>query len=75
MIFYYSLTAIQNLTFGYIKWTPDVALTGSFLDILFGRYFRQGMGEKLPPKMWNDSVVAIFSLKYFPWCHVCFCEK
>ena len=31
--------------FGYIKWTPDVALTGSFLGIVFCRYGRREIGE------------------------------
>ena len=35
VIFFYSLTATQNLTFVYIKWTPYVAFTGSFLDIVW----------------------------------------
>ena len=60
IIFYDYLTTTQTLTFGHIKWTPYVALTGSFLDMIFHRYFRQGMGKKLPPKMWNESVVASF---------------
>ena len=42
IIFSYSLTATQTLTFGHIKWTAYVALTDIFLDILFSRYFRQG---------------------------------
>ena len=36
ILFSYPLTATQTLTFGYITWTPDVAFTGSFLDIVFG---------------------------------------
>ena len=71
----YSLTGIQNPTFGYIKWTPDVALTGSFLDVVFGQYLRQEMGQKMPPKMLNESVIAFFDQKYCPWCHVRFVKN
>ena len=46
IIFSYSLTATQTLTFGHIKWTPDVTFTDSFRDIVFGCYFRQRMGKK-----------------------------
>ena len=46
IIFYYSLTAIQTITVLYIKWIPYVSFTGGFLDIVIGRYFRQGMGKK-----------------------------
>ena len=35
-----SLTSTQTLTFGYIKLILDVALTGNFLDIVFGEYVR-----------------------------------
>ena len=50
MLFSYSLTATWTLNFGCIKWTPDVAFTGSFIDIVFGQYFRQGMGKKTATK-------------------------
>ena len=50
LYFPYSLTATQTPTFGYIKWTPDVAVTNSFCDIVFGRYARQGMGKKTTTK-------------------------
>ena len=43
MIFYYSLTATPAHTFGYVKCTPDVDFTASFLDIVLGQYFRQGI--------------------------------
>ena len=66
------MTAPKNLTFGLIKWTPEVALAGSFLDIVFGQYFRQGMGKKLITKIHNESIVASFARKYFPWSHVHF---
>ena len=46
IIFYYSLTDTKTLTFGYIKWIPDAAFTGSFLDIVFGKYVRRGVGKK-----------------------------
>ena len=49
IIFPFSLTATRALTFGYIKWTPDIAFTDSFLDIVFGQYLRKEMGKKLPP--------------------------
>ena len=41
---------VFSLTFGCIKWTPDVSFTGSFLDIVFNRYFRKVMGKKIPTK-------------------------
>ena len=50
IIFSYSLTATQTLSFGYIKWTPYVAFTDSFLYIVFGQYARQGMGKKTATK-------------------------
>ena len=50
IIFSYYLTATRTLNFGYIKWTPDVAFTGSLLDIVFGQYFRQEMGKKTTTK-------------------------
>ena len=49
MTFSYSLDATQILKFGHIKWTPDAAFTGSFLDTVFDQYLRQEMGKKLPP--------------------------
>ena len=64
-----------NPNFGYIKWTLYVGFTGSFLDMLLGQYFRQGMKKKLPSKMRNESVVAIFAQKYCPWCHVHFVKN
>ena len=36
IIFSYSFTATLTFNFGYIKWTPYVDFTGSFLDIVFG---------------------------------------
>ena len=45
-IFSYYLNATQILNFRYIKWTPDVSFTVSFLDIVFGQYFSQGVSEK-----------------------------
>ena len=74
IVFSYSLTATRTLTFGYIKWNPDVAFTGSFFDIVFGQYFRQGLGKKMP-KRGGDSVVASFARKYHPYCHVCFVKN
>ena len=43
LYFYSSSTATRTLTFRYMKWTPDVNLTGSLLDIVVGQYVRQGM--------------------------------
>ena len=54
IIFYYSLTVTQTLTFGHIKWTLDDTLTCSFLDIVFGQYFRQGLGKIIHQK-WKMS--------------------
>ena len=39
------LSDTQTLVFGYTKWTSGVSFTGSFLDIVFGHYFRRGMGK------------------------------
>ena len=50
IIFSYYSTATLTLTFGYIKWTPDIAFTGGLLDIMFGWYFRQEMGKKTATK-------------------------
>ena len=50
LYFCYSLTTTWNPTFGYIKWTPYVALTISLLNIVSGRYVRQGMGRKTDTK-------------------------
>ena len=45
-----SLTATQTLTFGYIEWIPEIAFTGSYLDIVFGQYVRRSMGRKSATK-------------------------
>ena len=50
ILFSYYLNLIRNLTFACIKWTPDVAFTGSFFDIVLDRYFRQEMGKKTATK-------------------------
>ena len=55
IIFFNSITTTWTLTFGYIKWNPDVAFTGSFPDIVFGQYFRQEMG-KISPHKWEISL-------------------
>ena len=68
--FSYSLTTTQTPTFGHIKWTLDVAFTGSFLHIVSVQHARQGMGEKIPPKNWNEFVIASFPCQFSPWCHV-----
>ena len=70
IIFSYSFTAIQTLTFGYIKWAPYVALTINFLDTVSGQYFRQDMGKNLILNTQNDSVIASFSQKYCLSCRV-----
>ena len=74
IIFSYSSTATRTLTFGYIKCTPDVAFTVSFLDIVFGQYFRQEMGKNCLNKCGMSLSSHIFAWKYRPWCHVC-CMK
>ena len=48
--FSFYLTATQTLTFGYIKWTLDVAFTGSLFDILFGPYVSHENGKKTATK-------------------------
>ena len=58
IIFHYYLTTIRTLIFGCIKWTPYVDFTVSFLDIVLGWYFRQGMGKTFTPKTRNESVIA-----------------
>ena len=63
----YSLTTTLIPTFGYIKWGPYVVFTDSVLDITFGQYVRQGMGKKkIPPKTWDEFVVAIFCSEISP---------
>ena len=39
---------------------PYVMFTKIFLDIVFGNYIRQGMGENIPSKTRNEYVVASF---------------
>ena len=75
LYFSYYLSVTQTLTFGYIQWAPDDALTGSFLDVVFGLYLRQGMSEKLPPKSWNEFIVASFSQQCLPCGHIRFVKK
>ena len=75
IIFSYCLTANVTLTFGYIKWTPDVAFTGSFLDIVFGHYLRKEMGKKLPLKMRNESIIASFCSAKSPKASCLLSEK
>ena len=50
IIFSHYLTSTRNLIFGCIKWTPDVTLTGGYLDIGFGNYFRRGIEGKTDTK-------------------------
>ena len=58
----YSLTATWTFTFGYLKWTPDVAFTGNFSYIVFDQYVRQDIGRKKQPKMRNELVAVSFCL-------------
>ena len=74
IIFSYSLTSIQTLTFGCIKWTPYVAFTDSFLDIVFGHYFRQEI-KKLPSKTGNEYVVTSFCSEISPMVSCPFREE
>ena len=76
MTLYFScyVTATQTLTFGYAKCTPDVA-TGSYLDIVFGQYVRQGMGENFHQKCGMSSPLLFFAHQYHPWCHVRFVKN
>ena len=55
-----------------MKCTSDVDFTRSFLEIVFGRYFKQVMGKKMTPKMFNESEVASFARKSHPQCQVIF---
>ena len=66
IIFSYYLTANRTLTFGYIKWTLDVDFTGSFLDIVFGQYFRQKMGKNCQHKSGMSLSSQVFAWKYHP---------
>ena len=75
MIISYYLTATQTLNFGYIKWTPDVAFTLSLPDIVFGRYFRQGMVQKLPLKMCNYPIITSFCSSISPMVPCLFHDK
>ena len=75
IIFHYNLTVNRTLTIGYIKCTTSFSFTGSFLDIVFGQYVRQGMVGKLPPKTRNDSVVSSFCLEFSPMVSCLFCEE
>ena len=75
IIFSYSLTANQTLTFGYIKWIPDVFFTVSFLDIVLGQYFRQEMVKNCHQKCGMSLSLQVFAQQYRPWCHVCFVKN
>ena len=66
IIFSYYLTTTQTLACGDIKWTPDVSLYGSSLDIVFGQYFRQGMGKTISTKMCNEFVFQVLSPRSHP---------
>ena len=65
----------QTPTLGYIKCTPYVYFTSSFIDIVFGQYVRRGMKEKLPPKMWNTFAVTSFHPAISPMVSHAFHEK
>ena len=76
IIFSQYLTTKQTLTFGYIKWTPDVAFTGSFPDIMFGQYFKRGKGQKnCHQKLRMALLLPVFDRQYRPWCHVRFLKN
>ena len=75
IILYYYSTSARILTFGYINWTPDVALIRSFFNVVFGRYFRQVMREKLPPKMQYESVITCFCSEILPMVSYTFREN
>ena len=72
---FYSLTATRTPTFEYIKWTPDIDLTGSCFDIVFGKNFRRGMGKKMLPKTRNGLVVASFRSAILPIASCLFRKK
>ena len=72
---YSSLNATHTITFGCIKWTPDVEFTDNFLGIVFGKYVRRSMGEKLSPKTQNEFYVTRFCLEILPRVSCLFCEK
>ena len=72
IIFSYYLTDTQILTFGHIKWTPDVAPNVSFLGIVLGQSFNQGKAKQLRTEMRDESLVASFDCQSHPWCHVRF---
>ena len=55
--------------------TPDIAITVSFLDIVIVQYFSQRMGENIPPKMQNESVIASFCQEISPMVSCPFCDK
>ena len=75
IILCYSLTTTWTLTFGYIKRTPYVDFTCSFLDIVFCQYSRQDTGKKLPQKFGMSISSIFFARKLFPWCPVHFLKK
>ena len=54
IIFSYYLTATQTLIFVHIKWTPVVALTRSFLDIVLVSISGKVWAKKTPQKMQNE---------------------
>ena len=73
--FSYYLIATRNLTFGHIKWTPDITLTHSFPDILFVRYSRQGMGGEKCHQNAELFLCCLFRSAIFPMVSCLFCEK
>ena len=72
LYFCYSLTATRIPTFRYINWTPDVALTGSFLDIVFGQYQARDGRKNCHQKRGMSSSSPVFARQSRPWCHVGF---
>ena len=72
LIFSYYLTDTQTLTFGNIKWTPDVAPTVRFLNVVLPQSYKEGRSKQLPPKIRDESLVASVDWQSHPWCHVRF---
>ena len=66
---------LNTLTCGSIKWTPYVAFTGSFLNIVFGQYFRWGVKKTATKKFGMSLTAPVFAWQYCPWCHVCFVKN
>ena len=70
MLFSSSLTVTLTLIFGYIKCTPYVSFTGTFLDIVYDQYFRQEMGKNCHHKCGMSLSSQVFAWQYLPGFHV-----